>query len=211
MLEKTSVKTKTFVSFAKTHLRPSLLPMEFTLIDQELDARYRKILRQIHRLQSGGTIDSLQTVGADVSRQIGASYVSLKELASHYETDLQLALLLWNTRRREEQIVGCMLFPVDMNKEKITQLLQTCLNFEVAEYFGSLYLYKYPGLSLLAEEWQASDIPYQQTAILAAIARHMLVYKNKSKIDISLFKQLIHRNYREKYVQLMAERHRFNI
>ena len=189
----------------------SLLPMEFTLIDQELDTRYRKILRQIHRLQSGGTIDSLKTVGADVSHQIGASYVSLKELASHYETDLQLALLLWNTRRREEQIVGCMLFPVDMNKEKITQLLQTCLNFEVAEYFGSLYLYKYPGLSLLAEEWQASDIPYQQTAILAAIARHMLVYKDKSKIDISLFKQLIHRNYREKYVQLMAERHRFNI
>ncbi len=185
--------------------------MEFTIIDQELDARYRKILRQIHRLQSGGTIDSLKTVGADISRQIGASYVSLKELAAHYEADLQLALLLWDTRRREEQIVACMLLPMDLNKEKITQLLQTCLSFEVAEYFGSLYLCKHPGLSLLAEEWQASDIPYQQTAILAAVARHLLVYKAESKIDTSLFHHLIHRNYQEKYVRLMAERHQFKI
>ncbi len=185
--------------------------MEFTIIDPKLDARYKEMLRRIHRLQSGGTIDSLKTIGANVSHQIGASYVSLKELASHYETDIQLALLLWNTQKREEQIVACMLLPIDTNKEKITQLLETCLNFEVAEYLGSLYLYKHPGLSLLAEKWQTSDIPYQQTAILAAVARHRLVYKEKSKISTALFHNLIHRNYGEKYVQLMAERHRFNI
>lgn len=185
--------------------------MEIKIIPNELEQQFREIRRRIHRLQSGGTLDSLHSIGADTRHQIGASYVSLKDLASRYEACEPLALLLWDTQKREEQIIACLLFPLETNKEKITQLLQTCLNFEIAAYLGSLYLYRHPELPALASAWQDSKLPFQQTALLSALARHLLIYKKDSQIPHSLFHALVQRNYKEKYVQLMAERYRFNI
>ena len=118
--------------------------MDFKIVDKYLDSCFQELLRQINRLQSGGTIDSLNTIGVNTTHQIGASFVSLKQLASKYSPNEPLALLLWNTQKREQQIVSCMLLPENTNKEKITQLIQTCLDFEIAEYFGSLYLQKHP-------------------------------------------------------------------
>lgn len=185
--------------------------MDFKVIDKQLHSRFEEILRRIRRLQSGGTMDSLQEIGADTRHQIGASYVSLKQLAVAYKTDEQLALLLWNTQRREEQIVACFLLPEATNKEKITQLISSCLNFEIAGYLGSIYLYKYPGLSGLADEWPDSEIPFQQLAILTAIARHLILYKEDKHISRDYFQLIVNRNYKDKYVQLTAERYRFNI
>ena len=118
--------------------------MDFSIIDPHTNAVFQQILSRIRRLQSGGTIDSLQDIGANTDHQIGASYVSLKELSAAYPPDEKLALLLWNQGQREEQIVACLLFPQDLNKEKITQLAPHCLHFEIAGYLGSLYLYKRP-------------------------------------------------------------------
>lgn len=184
--------------------------MDFKIVDKNLDARYREILRRIHRLQSGGTIDSLKEIGANTDKQIGASYVSLKQLAARYEPDEPLALLLWNTGKREEQILACMLLPLQTNREKITQLTQSCLNAEIAGYLGSLYLYRHPDLGTIAEEWLESGFPFRQTAILTALARHLIVYKNDSLFSEDYFQSIVHREYKDKYVQLTAERYRFN-
>ena len=185
--------------------------MEFKIIDKNLEGLYTEILRRIRRLQSGGTLDSLKAIGADTRNQIGASYVSLKELSTHYEANEPLALLLWDTRKREEQIMACLLLPTTTNKEKITQLAQTCLNHEIAGYLGSLYLYKHPELPLLASAWCDTEQPYQQTALLSALARHLLIYKENSKVSETFFQSLIERNYKDKFVQLTVERYRFNI
>ena len=72
--------------------------MNFQPINKEAEATFKGIERRIFRLQSGGTIDSLRTIGADTSGQIGASFVSLKQLASCYAPDETLALLLWQRR-----------------------------------------------------------------------------------------------------------------
>ena len=124
--------------------------MDFSIIDPHTNAVFQQILSRIRRLQSGGTIDSLQDIGANTDHQIGASYVSLKELSAAYPPDEKLALLLWNQGQREEQIVACLLFPQDLNKE--------------------------------------SD-----------------------KISKDYFRTVVNRNYKDKYVQLAAERYRFNI
>ena len=52
--------------------------MDFSIIDPHTNAVFQQILSRIRRLQSGGTIDSLQDIGANTDHQIGASYVSLK-------------------------------------------------------------------------------------------------------------------------------------
>lgn len=184
---------------------------DFKIVDKNLNSRYEEIRRRIRRLQSGGTIDSLQEIGANTDKQIGASYVSLKQLASVYKPDEQLALLLWNTQHREEQIVACLLLPKEINKEKITQLTKNCLNLEIAGYLGSQYLFRYPYLTEIMNEWVESDVPSQQIAILTALARHLIMNKKDSQITETYFQSVVTRKYKNKYVQLAAERYRFNI
>ena len=185
--------------------------MDFTVVNKETEKTFEELLRRIHRLQSGGTLDSLKDIGASTEKQIGASYVSLKQLANSYEPNEQLAWLLWNKQKREEQIIACMLFPPDMNKEKITQLAPHCLHFEIAGYLGSLYLYKRPDLLELAEEWLNSENPFMQLAIMTALARYLILNKESDKISKDYFRTVVNRNYKDKYVQLAAERYRFNI
>ena len=204
--------------------------MDFSIIDPHTNAVFQQILSRIRRLQSGGTIDSLQDIGANTDHQIGASYVSLKELAATYPPDEKLALLLWNQGQREEQIVAWYngvydryKYPVitrhhvpvewrfDLNKEKITQLAPHCLHFEIAGYLGSLYLYKRSDLLELSEEWLNSENPFMQLAIMTALARYLILNKESDKISKDYFRTVVNRNYKDKYVQLAAERYRFNI
>lgn len=185
--------------------------MDFKIVDKYLDSCFQELLRQINRLQSGGTIDSLNTIGVNTTHQIGASFVSLKQLASKYSPNEPLALLLWNTQKREQQIVSCMILPENTNKEKITQLIQTCLDFEIAEYFGSLYLQKHPQLTEVSANWLDSENPFQQTAALTALARYLILHKKNNKTQTELFQAAIRRNFKDKYVQLLVNRYRFNI
>lgn len=184
--------------------------MEFTVLTPESEEKFNNICRRIRRLQSGGTIDSLQTLGVDTGKQIGASFVSLKSLASSYEPDELLATLLWKQQRREEQIIACFLFPVDLNKEKITQLAFMCHNFEVAEYFGSILLSKHPELESIAEQWSNSPEPFLQVCALTGVARHLIINKKTSALSPGFFQRILKKEFNNKYVGLVAERYRFN-
>lgn len=113
------------------------------------------------------------------------------------------------TKRRANR--GLPAFPQDLNKEKITQLAPHCLHFEIAGYLGSLYLYKRPDLLELAEEWLNSENPFMQLAIMTALARYLILNKESDKISKDYFRTVVNRNYKDKYVQLAAERYRFNI
>lgn len=181
------------------------------MVDRTAEKLCEEIRRRIRRLQSGGTIDSLKEIGADTGRQIGASFVSLKQLAAHYAPEEQTALLLWGTGEREEQIMACFLFPRDMNKEKITQLSTQCLNMEIAGYLGSIYLSGHSQLPVLAEEWLASGIAFRQTAALTALARHLIINKENSLISKDYFQKILEQEYKDPFVRLTAERYRFNL
>ena len=184
--------------------------MDLIVLDQELETKYRQLQRRINRLQSGGTIDSMQQIGANTQNQIGASYVSLKKLASDYGTDEKLALLLWRSRKREQQIVACFLLPKIINKEIITQLIESCSSFEISEYLGSVFLAEHAELAEIATEWSNADDPFRQTAALTATARHLIVNKTNSLIPHSLLKELTEKKYTDQYVRLIAQRYRFN-
>lgn len=185
--------------------------MEFKIITKDIEELLSEIRHRIRRLQSGGTIDSLINIGANIENQLGASFLSLKKLASAYQANEEIALLLWNSQKREEQIVACFLFPDDLITEKITQLSESCLNHEVAGYLGSIYLYKYPFLTQIIHPWLDSDTPSQQIGILTAMAKHLIINKDDSSILMEQFHAAIQRHYKDKYVQLIAERYRFNL
>ena len=45
----------------------------------------------------------------------------------------------------------------------------------------------------------------------AALARYLILNKESDKISKDYFRTVVNRNYKDKYVQLAAERYRFNI
>lgn len=182
--------------------------MEYAVLSSDTLKTFREIQKRIRRLQNWGSIDSLKHLGINPGNQVGASFVSLKKLASGYFPNEQIACLLWNTQRREEQIVACLLLPKKINKEKITQLIQSCCNFEIAEYFGSFFLYDFENLSEIATKWINSPDPFMQIAVLTACARHLILNKSRTVISKEFFNSMISNNYKDKYVQLVAQRYR---
>ena len=65
--------------------------MEVYPIDKKTEQTFKEISRRIFRLQNGRSLDSMENVGADTTGQIGASYLSLKNLATRYPKDQRLA------------------------------------------------------------------------------------------------------------------------
>lgn len=184
---------------------------DFILLNPQQEKLFLEIRNRIRCLQSGGTIDSLHTIGADTEGQIGASYISLKTLADEYLADEKMALSLWRQQKREEQIIGCFLLPVSVNREKITQYMNDCISFEIAGYFGSIFLHRHPELVEILSEWLDSEVAFLQMAALTAAARHRILNKNHSLVSEDFFKQIVKRNYKDRYVELVAQRYRFNI
>jgi len=182
--------------------------MDYMILTKDTEEKIKEIRQRIRRLQNWGSITSLRHLGLDTRQQVGASFVSLKELAARYTPDEAVAEALWLTRQREEQIIACLLLPKKINKEKITQFMQTCLSPEIAEYMGSLFVAEHPDIKEIIGNWANSSEPFLQIAALCAGARHLLLHKAAPLISPSSFKTLINKEYNDKYVRLVAERYR---
>lgn len=184
--------------------------MEFFALNKEQDELLKKIRTRIWRLQSGGTLDSIAAIGMDPGKQIGAGFLSLRTLAAGYEKDDKIATILWNSGQREEQIVACFLFSIELNKEKIIQLLSRVKSQEVIEYFGSVYLSTHPLLPQLLQDWSNSEESTFVLAIMTGAAKHRQIYKTEAKIDESVFVNLVTKHYDDRYIELVANRYRID-
>lgn len=184
--------------------------MDFIVLDSELEKTYNELQLRINRLQNGGTINSLEKIGANTDNQIGASLLSLKQLASRYLPNEKLASLLWRSGKREQQIIACFLFSPTTNREIITQLGNSCTSFEVAEYLGSMLLSRHINIPDIIRQWSSSTHPHQQTAALTAAARHIVQNRGKQPlISADELQQIANKTYTDKYVELVALRYRF--
>ena len=77
--------------------------MEVFPIDKKTEQLFNEVCRRIFRLQNGRSLDSMERIGADTRGQIGASYLSLKNLAGQYQPDLRLAQLLGEQRNEKNK------------------------------------------------------------------------------------------------------------
>ena len=179
----------------------------FRPISQQREELFQEIRRRILRLQSGKSLDSMEKVGADTRGQIGASFLSLRTLARNYSPDHDIALLLWGTGRREEQIVACFLFPPErLTRDDIARLLSHSHSPEIAEYFGTLVLSKHPELRPLVDDFLRSDIPALQTAALTAISRNRIEKKAESAFPDSYIRAIDAARFTSPYVQIVYNR-----
>jgi hypothetical protein len=108
--------------------------MEYLLDDPVSERLYQEILRKVKPLQNGEVADSMTKRGVIYKLNLGASIVSLQQLAQNYTPNHLLALKLWNKQWRETMILATLLEMADkMTENQMDFWVKQIRQVEIAE------------------------------------------------------------------------------
>lgn len=114
-----------------------------------------KDIRTRLRLAMNGVVStSMREHGVDYKLNFGVSIPKIKEIASLYPENSQLADMLWQQDVRELKIIATLLQPVEgFTEEKATQWAADIKHQEIAEQYCMNLLQEIPSANVLAAEW----------------------------------------------------------
>lgn len=108
--------------------------MEYLLDDPVSEKVYQEILRKLKLLQNGPVADSMNQRGVVYKLNLGASVISLRQLAEKYSPDHLLALKLWNKQWRETLIMATLLEkPGEVTGNQMDFWVRQIQHIEIAE------------------------------------------------------------------------------
>lgn len=108
--------------------------MEYLLDDPVSEKLYQEILRRLKLLQNGPVSESMVQRGVVYKLNLGASVISLRQLAGEYKPDHLLALKLWNKQWRETMILATMLEkPEEVTENQMDFWAKQIKHAEIAE------------------------------------------------------------------------------
>jgi hypothetical protein len=110
------------------------MQMEYLLDDPASERAYQEILRKVKLLKNGETSNSMTQRGVIYKMNLGASVVSLRQLADNYKPDHLLALKLWNKQWRESMIMATLLEkPEEVTENQMDFWVSQIQHAEIAE------------------------------------------------------------------------------
>ena len=119
--------------------------MEYLLDDPVSERLYQEILRKVKPLQNGEVADSMTKRGVIYKLNLGASIVSLQQLAKNYTPNHLLALKLWNKQWRETMILATLLEkPDEVTENQMDFWVKQIRQVEIAEQAAMNLLSKSP-------------------------------------------------------------------
>jgi len=119
--------------------------MEYLLDNPASETIYQEILRRVKPLQNRETVDSMTQRGVVYKLNLGASIVSLQQLAANYTPDHLLALKLWNKQWRETMILATMLErPEEVTENQMDFWVKQIQQTEIAEQLAMNLLSRTP-------------------------------------------------------------------
>ena len=108
--------------------------MEYLLDDPVSERVYQEILRKIRPLQNGEVSESMTQRGVVYKLNLGASVISLQQLAGRYTPSHLLALKLWNKQWRETMILATLLEkPEEVTENQMDFWVKQIQHTEIAE------------------------------------------------------------------------------
>ena len=128
--------------------------MEYLLDNPQIENTYQEIVRKIRPIQNGAVAEMMAQRGLDYKVNLGASVVSLRQLAADYPKNHLLALKLWNKQWRETMILATLLDePAQVTEEQLDYWVKSFPNIEMAEQ-ASMNLFVFtPFAFAKAREW----------------------------------------------------------
>jgi hypothetical protein len=128
--------------------------MDFIIDDPQREHDFRQILTKIRLAKNGETVEQMKQHGLSYKINWGASIISLREIASHYEPNHLLALKLWNKQWRETMILAAMLdVPKEVTEEQMDYWTKTIETTEIAEVLNTYLWVKTKFAFIKSLEW----------------------------------------------------------
>jgi hypothetical protein len=108
--------------------------MEYLLDDPFSEKIYQELLRRVKPLQNGEVSDSMTKRGVIYKLNLGASIISLQQLAGNYSPNHLVALKLWNKQWRETMILATLLEkPEEVTENQMDFWVRQIQQVEIAE------------------------------------------------------------------------------
>jgi hypothetical protein len=108
--------------------------MEYLLDDPVSEKVYQELLRRVKTLKNGEVSDSMTKRGVIYKLNLGASVISLQQLAGEYAPDHLVALKLWNKQWRETMILATLLEkPEEVTENQMDFWVSQIQQVEIAE------------------------------------------------------------------------------
>jgi 3-methyladenine DNA glycosylase AlkD len=143
----------------------------------EVSDTIREIKKQFRLFMNGVVSQSMREKGLDYKVNFGIELPRLKEIASKFEKNHDVAQALWKENIRECKIVAGLLQPVDTFYPDIADIWVEDMRYpEIAE-LTVMNLFQYlPYASGKAFEWIAREEPYFQFCGYMLVARLLMKY-----------------------------------
>ncbi len=144
----------------------------FVDLVMDIKEQIRDIKTQFRLSMNGVASHSMRERGLDYKLNFGVELPRLKEIASHYEKNHELAQTLWKENVRESKILAGMLQPIDTFYPEIADIWVEDMHYpEIAE-ITCMTLFQYlPYASEKAFEWMADDREHFQYCGFLLMAR----------------------------------------
>lgn len=150
--------------------------MKYYISNPELDAQISEIRRKIRLSMNGIVSEQMKHMGALYKMNYGVSIPRIKEIASQYQLNHDLAQRLWTLQIRETMIMATLLQPIDKFTPEIAQNWIRGFNqIEIVEQTCHNLLSKLPFSDDLCMYLTESEDIWQQITGFILAAR---IYKN---------------------------------
>ena len=143
----------------------------------EVNDTIREIKKQFRLFMNGVVSQSMREKGLDYKVNFGIELPRLKEIASKFEKNHDVAQALWKENIRECKIVAGLLQPVDTFYPDIADIWVEDMRYpEIAELTVMNLFQHLPYASEKAFEWIAHEEPYFQFCGYMLVARLLMKY-----------------------------------
>ena len=111
----------------------------YSIVNEEITKELKKINLQLHLSMNGITSDKMNAINKNYLLNQGVSWTRIKEIASQFTPNSTIAQLLWNTNKREQQLIATLLIPIEScNEETMNKWMQNNNTYETSDALAKL-------------------------------------------------------------------------
>jgi hypothetical protein len=140
--------------------------------NKEITEQVNKIKRIIRGSMNGITVESMTQKGIHYKANFGVALPRLREIASQYEPNMQLATQLWFLEMRESMIIGSLLVPQgEMDTNTAITWCEKIPNHELSEITAMTLFCRQPNASQFVAKALENTNPLVVTTAMSTATR----------------------------------------
>lgn len=147
----------------------------------------QSIRKRCRMAMNGIASTSMRSHGLNYKLNFGVSIMQIKEIASHYDANADLAQILWKDGTRELKIIATLLYPLsDMSLDTAEQWIKEIPNQEIREQLCFNLLQHLPEAFDLAKKIAQDDTLENRASAYFLLGRLLISRKSESsKVNLA--------------------------